>query len=219
MAELEVAFRLDKQRRAQFISDYGMSKGRCLVDGAEVISIPSYAALRAGVSRDLAGLGRITVRADEDFEVRMWVDEVEAPREDRVVEPISRSAWHHAWLALSGSGLGFIASWLYLRRAEASGDPWALKMAMRMAAWHLMLTLTLFPASLWGRRVGTRAVQGAALVFFFIHLGIALANTGSHVAIAEGPWLALLNGASGIAFFVTVVYGQRAHADMSRARA
>jgi hypothetical protein len=220
MAELSIAFRLPGPAAATalFVSDYGLRGGRLLVDGEVVVRASSRAALVAGIAGRLReSKSRIEVRADDSdaCEVRLWLDGVEATREDRLRAPTSRSAWLHAFLALSGSALGFVASWLYLRRAAVSGDPWAMKMAFHMAAWHLLLTLTLFPASVWGQRIGIRAVQLASLVFFCIHLGIALSNTGADVRLAEGPWIALLNGSSGLAFLATVLYGQRAHADMS----
>ena len=46
-----------------------------------------------------------------------------------------------------------------------------------------------------------------------IHLGIALASLGANSQEAgggEGPWIALLNAASSVAFLAAVVYGQRA---------
>ncbi len=215
MAELQVAFRLPDAARVLFVSDYGLRAARLTVDGAEVLAAAAPEALAAGVSARLPGtLRTVTVRATDGSDVRVWVDGVEAVREDRLRAPTSRSAWAHAFLALSGSALGFIAGWLYLRRAAASADPWAMKMAVHMAAWHLFLTLTLFPASVWGQRIGIRAVQAAALVFFLIHVGIAVANVASPRA-DEGPWIALLNGSSGLAFLATVLYGQRAHADMN----
>jgi hypothetical protein len=207
---LEVSFRLpiDGHPRAVFASDFGLRGGRLLVDGAVVLEAPSRAALDLGITARL-GAARLTVRAIDDHAVRVWVDGVEAPREDRLYAPTSRSAWAHASLALAGSLFGFSASWLYLARA----DPWSTKMALHMAAWHLLLTLTLFPASVWGQRIGIRAVQLAALVFFVIHVGIALANT---TAPMDG--VAVLNAASGIAFLATVLYGQRAHRDMDPLR-
>jgi hypothetical protein len=220
MAELSMAFRLPPPAasRAVFVSDYGLRGGALFIDGQVILEAASREALAEGVSGALpCSDSRVELRvADPDaLDVRLWLDGVEVPREDGLRVPASRSAWIHAFLALSGSALGFIASWLYVRRANASGDPWAMKMAFHMAAWHLLLTLTLFPASVWGQRIGIRAVQLASLVFFCIHVGIAASNTDPDVRLAEGPWIALLNALSGIAFLVTVIYGQRAHADMS----
>ncbi len=210
MAELRIAFRLPpRNERAELVTDYGLRGGTLLVDGRVVAR--DRAALGSGV-RGALGSRSLTLFADGADEVRLFVDGREAPREERLRAPTSRSAWIHAWLALSGSALGFLASWLYLRRARASGDPWAMKMAVHMAAWHLMLTLTLFPASVWGQRLGIRAVQLAALVFFAIHAGIGIDN--ALAPAGDGPLIALLNGASGLAFLITVLYGQRAHADM-----
>jgi len=214
MAELRIAFVLPRaSERAEFITDYSLRGGRLVVRDRVVVEVASRAALAQGASGRLAGSGGLVrVSAGDDDEVRVWLDGVEAAREDRLIAPIRRSAWMHGWLALLGSALGFVSSWLYVRRAHATGDAWALKMAVHMAAWHLFLTLTLFPASVWGQRIGIRAVQGASLVFFLIHLGIACANLGPST---EGPLLGLLNAASGLAFLVTALYGQRAHRDMN----
>jgi hypothetical protein len=212
MAELRIAFRLPPRfERALFVSDYGLRGGKLLVGGALVVDAPSREALCAGVTAARPESGPVTLRADGE-EVRVFVDGVEATREDRLRAPISRSAWIHAALALSGSVFGLIASWLYLLRARAGADAWAMKMAVHMAAWHLFLVLTLFPASVWGQRLGIRAVQGASLVFFLIHAGIALANLGA--PSGDGPLIGLFNAASGVAFAIATVYGQRAHADM-----
>src|SRR5262245_19420098 len=143
MAELRIAFRLPTSR-ALFVSDYGLRGGCLLVDGATLLEAPSHESLVAGVSVD-----RFTLRAPDGFDVRLWLDGEEVPREDRLRAPTSRAAWIHALLALAGSAFGLIASALYVGRAGASGDPWAMKMALHMAAWHLLLTLTLFPASAW----------------------------------------------------------------------
>lgn len=184
---LEVAFRLPLAGapRAVVETDFALRNPRVRVEG----------------ELDAARLKVMVL----DDEVRLFVDGVEAPREDRLRAPTSRSAWVHACLALGGSAFGFFASWLYIGR----GDAWSTKMALHMAAWHLLLTLTLFPASVWGQRIGIRAVQLAALIFFCIHLGIALANLG-----APMDGIAILNALSGAAFFATVIYGQRAHRDM-----
>ena len=92
---------------------------------------------------------------------------------------------------------------------------WALKMAYHTAAWHLLLTFTLFPASVWGQRLGIRSVQIVSLVFFCIHLGIAIANAfwrdaGSLVDV----WIAFYNALSGVLFLASLIYGNRAHSDM-----
>jgi hypothetical protein len=214
MAELRVRFRLPETLEpAELVTDYGLRGGRLLIGGA-ALEVASREALAAGVAGVIGGRA-VELRARDDGEVELRVGGVAAVREERLRAPTSRSAWRHAWLALSGSLIGFVASWLYLRRAHASGDAWAMKMAVHMAAWHLFLTLTLFPASVWGQRIGIRAVQLAALVFFFIHIGIALANVGGP---GDGPLLGLLNASSGVAFLATVLYGQRAHADMDPLR-
>ena len=211
MAELSVAFRLPDTRRLVFVSDYGLRGGRLLEGDRVLIDAPTSAALERGVSGRLDAAHRLTIKASNPDDVTLFLDGDEVTREDRMRAPISRSAWIHAFMALGGSLFGFIASALYVRRAGLSHDPWAMKMALHMAVWHLLLVLTLFPLSVLGQRVGIRVVQGTSLVFFFIHVGIAVANTGSAF---DGPWIALLNGASGVAFLAAAVYGSRAWADM-----
>ena len=216
MAERTVTFRLPLPRfpRAIFVTDYGLRKGQVLIDGTVVLAADSRAALLEGVSAVLPGTDRLlTVQAVDD-DVCLAIDGVAARREDHLGAPTSRSAWAHGWIALAGSAFGFVASYLYLVRAQVLDDAWSLRMAMHMAAWHLLLTLTLFPASVWGQRLGIRAVQATSLLFFFIHVGIALSNAAAPGEGQDGGWVALLNAASGLAFLGAVVYGQRAHADM-----
>jgi hypothetical protein len=186
---LEIAFRLPGAMRAVVESDFSLRNPRVRIEG--------------DFDRDRL---KVMVIDDEPY---LFLDGAELPREDRLRAPTSPSAWRHAFLALAGSVFGFVASWLYLARA----DPWSTKMALHMAAWHLLLTLTLFPASVWGQRIGIRAVQIAAFVFFAIHLGIAIANIAAPV---DG--IAIMNAASGVAFLATTIYGQRAHHDMDPLR-
>jgi hypothetical protein len=221
MAEWRIAFRLlgRGSPRAVFVTDYGLSRGRLLIEDTIVVDAPSRAALASGVSAELPGSGeRVTVRLSDD-DLGVWIDGVRARREDELRAPSSRSAWLHGWIALLASAFGFIASYLYVLRARALQDPWSMRMAWHMAAWHLLLTLTLFPASVWGQRIGIRAVQGVSALFFAIHVGIGLANVDGFGDPGHGPWVALLNAASGLAFLTAVVYGQRAHADMDPLRA
>ncbi len=147
--------------------------------------------------------------------IEITVDGALAVPEDHLRAPIAGSAKIHAWIALLASFFGFVASYLYLGRAESFQDPWSLKMAMHMAGWHLLLTLTLFPASFWGQRLGIRVVQGVSLGFFFIHLGIAVANMWPQGGPSDGPWIAVLNALSGLFFLAATVYGQKAHRDMN----
>ena len=112
-----------------------------------------------------------------------------------------------------GSFAGFASGLLYLTKAQSLADPWALKMAYHTAGWHLLLTLTLFPASVWGQQRGIRAVQVISVVFFAIHVGIAIANASQPDSLHDGP-IALLNGISGLLFLASALYGQRAFADM-----
>jgi hypothetical protein len=216
MAERQIAFLLpvDGLPRAVFVTDYGLRQGRLIVDGSTVLEASSRESLTGGVSVTLPGTSRqITVRAIED-DLELSVDGIAAPREEDLHAPSSRSAWMHGWIALGGSAFGLIASYLYVLRAHALEDAWSMRMALHMAAWHLLLTLTLFPASVWGQRLGIRAVQATSLLFFLIHVGIAISNAHASGEIANGASIAFFNAASGIMFLVAVAYGQRAHADM-----
>lgn len=216
MAERRLAFRLPLPGlpRALFVTDYGLRRGHLLVDGAMILDAPSHEALVSGVSAALPGTAqRITVQAVDD-DVRLSVDGFEVTCEEHLRAPTSRSAWIHGCIALGGSAFGFVASYLYVLRANELHDPWPMRMALHMAAWHLLLTLMLFPASVWGQRIGIRAVQATSLLFFVIHAGIAVSNAREVVESSYGPWIAIFNAASGLAFFAAVAYGQRAHADM-----
>lgn len=130
--------------------------------------------------------------------------------EPRPALSIPGVAWRHASISLAASAFGFIAGWLYLRRSTQDADPWAMKMALHMAAWHLLLVLTLFPTTLLGGRAGVRTVQGVSFVFFVIHAAIALANTEAASLTGVGMWIALFNALSGVCFLGAVIYGQRA---------
>jgi hypothetical protein len=219
MAEQRLAFRLPLPGlpRALFVTDYGLRGGQLLVDDVVVLDVRSSEELARGVSTPLGGTKkRIAVHA-VDGQLRLALDGIEVRPEEDLRAETSRSAWIHGFVALAGSAFGFIASYLYVLRAEALGDPWPMRMALHMAAWHLLLTLTLFPASVWGQRVGIRAVQAVSLLFFAIHVGIALSNAGA-AEVETSAWIALLNAASGLAFLAAVIYGQRAHADMDPVR-
>jgi hypothetical protein len=208
---------IDGRPRAHVVTDHGFRSARVSVGDRTVIDAPTAEALCAGVDGRLPDGTRLTLRAGPD-DVRLLCDGIDAPREDALSVAPTRSAWIHASLALSASLFGFAAGALYVRRAQVFSDAWALKMAIHMAAWHLLLVLTLFPASVWGQRAGIRVVQALAALFFFIHAGIAAANLGAPSPTAEGtpegPAIAVLNALSGLAFLATVVWGQRAHADM-----
>lgn len=221
MAELEVAFRLPLPGwpRALFESDYAYDGGRVLIDGAVAVEAGSRAALACGVERPLPGSAtRVRVQLvthARGTDVALWADGQPALREDKLRAPPSRSAWTHACLALAGSAAGFVASYLYLVKAAALQSEWALKMGNHTAGWHLLLTFTLFPASVWGQRTGIRMVQLVGLLFFFIHAGIALANLGpSDSTNPDDAWIAFFNAASGVLFLITAIYGNRAHRDM-----
>jgi hypothetical protein len=200
---------------AELVTDYSLSFARVAVAGQTVLEATGAEVVARGVDAPLAGgPHRLAVRAaDNDEGIALLFDGAELDSAERVAVPTSRSAWAHACIALTGSLVGLAAAYGYLLRARAAGDAWAMKMAYHMAAWHLLLALTLFPASVWGQRIGIRAVQVVSAVFFAIHLGIGLANAGDH-GLADGTWMAALNVASGACFLAAAVYGQRAHADM-----
>jgi len=204
MPERSLSFVLpDPGGRATFVTDYGLRGGRLVIDGSEVLAAPSQEALQRGVSAALVAPDRhVVVRAADDFDVRIWVDGVEARREDEARSSTGGSSALHAILALVASACGFAASWLYVVRARAFGDPWSMKMALHMAGWHALLTLTLFPGALFGNRLGLIVVRLTCLVFFAIHVGIALANLGPE---AESGAIAILNAASGLAFLATAI--------------
>lgn len=216
--ELETAFRLPSEGwpRAVFQSDYGYRGGRLLVEGKAVLDVASRDKLLAGVSTTLADGARVTVKlvaVDGDDALELELDGELALPEKAIAAKPSRSAWVHAVIALVGSFAGFAGGYLYLVKAQSLADPWALKMAYHTAGWHLLLTFTLFPASVWGQRAGIRAVQLISLVFFFIHVGIAIANAGYPDSLHDGA-IAALNALSGLLFLASVLYGQRAWRDM-----
>lgn len=212
MADLAIAFRLPLPGwpRAVFESNYSFRGGRLVVDGAEVVTAATRDELERGVSGAIDGVP-VDVRL-VDHTIAVTAAGAAAPREDRLRAPPSRSAWIHAVQALAGSAAGFVASYLYLRKADALTDAWSHKMGIHMAAWHLLLTFTLFPASVWGQRIGIRIVQLVSFLFFAIHAGIAIANTGA--SFSETPGIAIFNAASGALFLVATFYGNRAHRDM-----
>jgi len=221
VAELELAFRLplDGWPRAVFESDLAYDGGRLVVDACTVVRANTREQLERGVRGTLPITGvDVAVRLAEDGRsggLQVWANGQPALREDALRARPTRSAWVHACLALAASAAGFTASYLYLVKAHLLESEWALKMANHMAGWHLLLTLTLFPASVWGQRVGIRAVQWVSLVFFGIHAGIAIANLGaSDPTSPDDPWIALWNAVSGVCFLAAALYGFRAHRDM-----
>jgi hypothetical protein len=204
MAELRFDYLLPAPDHgsATFVTDYGLRGGRLLVGGAVVLEATSRADLERGVRCTFGSPEHLfEVRSASAYDVRLWLDGVEAARGD-AARAARRAAWIHAGLALVASACGFAASWVYVVRARAAVDPWAMKMALHMAAWHLLLTLTLFPAAAWGGRAGVGAVRLTSLVFALIHVGIAASNTGAEAA--SGP-IAALNAASGLAFLATAI--------------
>ena len=213
-AGLDIAFRLPLEGwpRARFHSDFGFGNARLEADGKVVLRARTRDDLEAGVTGRLGGGEPCAMRLVIDggaLRVEVEAAGTRAPREDRVWARPTRSAWIHASIALAGSAAGFAASWFYLVKAWDEDSQWAMKMGYHTAGWHFLLTLTLFPASVWGQRLGIRVVQLVSLVFFFIHAGIALANSGP-----GSPAIAGFNGLSCLAFLASVIYGQRAHRDM-----
>jgi hypothetical protein len=214
----------DGYPRAIFETDYGFRGGRLIVDGKLMLGIATRASLMSG---------SITRFLDQELELRL-VGATEndessgdlvltlggraAVPEESLSAPPSRSAWIHGFIALAASFFGFLASWLYLERARSFDDAWAMKMAIHTAGWHLLLTVSLFPASVWGQRLGIRGVQLISVIFFLIHLGMAVANADATSRAMEGPGIAVFNALSGIFFAVSVWYGQKAHRDMDPGR-
>lgn len=212
-------------RRVVFESDFAFTEGRILLEDEELAHTSSREGLESGLSASPASLGGRALCARLVMEgaqpkVVATLDGEGLPEESKLRPRPSRSAWIHAFIALGGSVAGFAASLLYLERADATASAHAFKMAYHMAGWHLLLVFTLFPASVWGRRPGIRAVQFVALVFFLIHVGIALANVANPIPADPTEFrIALWNAASGLLFAVCVGYGVRAWRDMDPVRA
>lgn len=205
--------------RAQFESDFAYQGGRLVRDGVTLLSARTRADLERGVRGTPVGQRvELCMRLKPGAlrpSLEVYANGIAAQREDALRASPSRSAWIHAGQALAGSAAGFIASHLYLENAALVGSEWALKMGRHMAGWHLLLTLTLFPASVWGQRKGIRAVQLVSLLFFAIHGGIAWSNVGSAMpGDSTDMQIALWNAVSGVFFLVCALYGQRAFRDM-----
>ena len=220
-ADLELAFRLPVPGwpRAVFRSNFSYDGGRLFIADKVVLEARDRDELERGVRGRLPGraapVSMRLVDPEQMPRLRVIANGRDAPKESELRAPTSRSAWIHAWIALFASFAGFVASYLYLLKAETLDSAWALKMGNHMAGWHLLLTFTLFPASVWGQRLGIRSVQFVSFVFFAIHAGIAIANTGpSDPLNPDDPGIALLNGISGLLILVATVYGNRAHRDM-----
>lgn len=199
--------------RAVFRSDLDYRDARLSLDDRAVLVAETREELERGVEGQVSDDARpiamqLTDRAGR-IELVVRVDGKKALREDGIWARPTRSAWIHAWIALAGSAAGFAASGFYLLKAAELHNEWAQKMGMHTAGWHLLLTFTLFPASVWGQRFGIRAVQFVSLVFFLIHAGIALANSA-----VDDAWIGAFNALSGICFLASLVYGNRAYRDM-----
>jgi hypothetical protein len=197
-------------------SDYGFRGARLVVNDRPLLDVPSRDRLLEGVTTRLPDGHelRLTLETEQGQDrIQLTVDGRAALPESAISAKPSRSAWIHAAIALVGSFAGFGGGLFYLIKAQNLVDPWAMKMAYHTAGWHLLLTFSLFPASVWGQRVGIRAVQLVSLVFFFIHLGIAIANVVTPDSMHDGS-IAVLNAISGVLFLASVIYGQRAWRDM-----
>ena len=221
MAELEISFLLPLPGWpcVRFESDYSYESARLLVGDQVVVRARTRAELERGVCGSVPEHGvpilLQLVHLPGKYEVQVEVAGQVARREDTLRARPTRSAWTHACLALAGSAAGFIASYLYLLKAASMQSDWALKMGNHMLGWHLLLTFTLFPASVWGQRAGIRAVQLVSLVFFLIHAGIAIANMLPNAGAAgDDTWIALFNATSGLFFLTATIYGNRAWRDM-----
>lgn len=227
MSEIEIHFLLPLPGwpSARLSCEFTYENARLEVEGATVLRATTRKEIERGVSAVLLPSGStILLRLDvSQSGAPTWhlsVDGQAARREDQLRARPTRSAWVHATIALAASAAGFVASYLYLLRATADATGWSLKMANHMAGWHLLLTFTLFPASVWGRRVGIRSVQFVSLLFFLIHVGIALANLGSTDGEGhQGGGIALFNALSGVFFLVSTFYGNRAWRDMDPVQA
>jgi hypothetical protein len=220
MSQLVISFSASNSTlpRLRFVSDYSLNGAQIWAGNALLLRVATREELETGVCAFAAGVAhQIAVRATHPTDVRVEVDGRPARRDDLHARPPSRSAWIHAWLALGGSMFGFIAGALYVVRSQASGDPWAMKMAWHMAVWHLLLTLTLFPASVWGQQLGIRVVQLTSVVFFAIHLGIALSNAASGTTLEQGMAIAAFNAVSAAVFLAAALWGFRAYRDMDPA--
>ena len=221
MSELQLSFRLPLAGwpRAVVETDYGYDGGQLSIDGVSVLSASCRRDLEDGLEVLLpawnATLYLQLVSANGTTDLQLRVDGKPALREDKLRARPVRAAWVHACLALAGSAFGFVASYLYLLKAAHLQSEWASKMGSHMAGWHLLLTFTLFPASVWGQRAGIRAVQFVSFLFFAIHAGIAIANVVSNDAADPGDeWIGGFNALSGILFLAATIYGNRAHRDM-----
>jgi hypothetical protein len=217
-AELVRAFRLPVEGwpRALFSCDYRYRGAELRVGDRVVARSAERSDLERGVTSRLESGAAVTVALVERAgaaRIAVSVDGRPALAEDDLRAPPSRSAFIHAFIALAGSIAGFVAGYLYHGKAVALASPWALKMAYHTAGWHLLLTLSLFPASVWGQRIGIRAVQLVSLVFFLVHLGIALANFFDQDSLHDGA-IGGLNALSGLLFLASLLYGQIAHRDM-----
>jgi hypothetical protein len=221
MAELELVFLLPLPGwpRAVVGSDFAYDGAQLRLADAVVLRASTRVALERGVRAVLSPSGsELAMRLESSDRgtptVRVTVDGRPALAEGALRARPSASAWIHASMALAGSAAGFVASYLYLLRAASEVGDWALKMGRHMAGWHLLLVVTLFPASVWGQRVGIRVVQWTSGLFFAIHVGIALANLGSSDPAGHDGALAFFNAASGGCFLAAVLYGNRAYRDM-----
>ena len=120
---LAIRYRLpvDGWPEAVFEGNYSFQGGRLRLGDEIVLRAADQHELERGVQRALRPGGETIrmqlVQAGGSPYVEIDVDGRHARRTDDLSAPTSRSAWIHAWIALCGSGAGFIASLLYLFKA------------------------------------------------------------------------------------------------------
>ena len=197
-------------------TDYLYDVADLVVDGEVVLASQSREELLRGVSvcRDDGTLTLRLIESDGHSRLELRDDGREALPDSVIHVRPTRPVWMHAWIAFGGSLAGFVASAMYLRKSAMLHSEWAWKMGQHTAAWHLLLTLTLFPAAVWGPRLAVRIVQGVSLLFFLIHASMAIGNLGpSDPTNPNDPAIALFNALSGLLFLAAAIYGNRAHRD------
>lgn len=210
--------------RVCFESDYEFRSTRVRIAEREILELANPQELDRGTTLTSVSLGGATLEVRRRMDGAIPIIDIflageSATPEDELSAYTARAAWIHAFQALAASAAGFVASAIYLSKSQDSGSLHEFKMAYHMAAWHLLLTLTLFPASVWGGCFGIRFVQTTSALFFLIHAGIAAANLSTfNSPEAADPAIALWNAVSGFFFLVATIYGNRAHAEAAAQR-
>jgi hypothetical protein len=223
-ARRSIAYRLPLEGapRVVFETDWLFHGGRLSYEGRSLVEARTRDELARGLETEFAE-GALTVRLVEhagENAIEVRLGDALALSESTVFLKPTRAVWIHAWIALAGSIFGFVSSALYLHKASLLHSEWASKMGMHTLVWHVVLTATLFPSSLWGQRLGIRIVQAVSLVFFGIHVCIAISNVGNggDASNPNDAWIALTNALSGLAFLAAVAWGQRAAREMDPSR-